>query len=693
MKKQILSLMLCICMILALTPAFATTQTAPTACNVLFEEDFEDGESSLTVYDNTMQVEDDETDVFAISQGAEYGQGNYALLLKNDDKNVQRTSFGITTDKLQNGTDGYVVEVNFDWNPYVSSANNIVRITSNPTAAAEWNASNMSSTVSLYLIENGETQTLTINDRGNNTVLDSEDLVTKIGAHVTNPDHVYRVRVVIAAKASTQVGATISVYFDDILMKSFENPWASSNKDRYLCGFQIQHTKILERGTFDNIKVVEYGTGVAGEDSYINDDALVTAIRRCESNLTSAPENNQAAFSTAIATAKAAFEAESRTQASIDAATAALEAAEAETFKVYQYEILHEENFENAAYTPFNVYDIYIAEDKKQNSVNQSVVAAITDLENDGNYALGNQWYQLQTTDTAGLVYQFANPSGNIRADETNIANNYKTELSFDYKMPTNFSPYILINTNNASGEFLASGKIFQLNMNPTTGIAYLRDRNDITVATFNLMDYAKGADFANEVNRFRFVFAPTTPVAVEESCTGQYGETYAGILTLYINGIKVCEVNYVDLAKESTIAGMTIKSSTDNAGESLGYIDNIELIDYDDTTLAIANSVPYDNTDKLVAAKRGGWNALVSNVAGKTVTIKAIDAIPAGKIIVANYSGTRMLDVALPEFTGLAAGQTKDVTVPDGWTGEVRVFFWDTDLQALMLCETLNIQ
>ncbi len=419
MKKQILSITLCICMVLALTPVFATaSENVVTTCNVLFEEDFEDNASALTIYDNKTAVIDG-SGIYTIPDGAEYGQGNYALLLKNEDKNVQRTAFGVTSGKLQNGSGGYTVEVNFDWNPFVSSASNVVRVLCNSAVNATWNASNMSSTVSLYLVDNGDTQTLTVYNRGSVIVLDEADLVTKIGTHVTDPDHVYRTKVILTAADTTGTGATISVYLDDVLMLSFVN--TNSTKDRYLCGLQFQHTNILERGTIDNIKVLEYGTGVSGADAYINDDALVTAIRRFEYEQSTIPENKQDAYSAAIATAKAAFEASDRTQTSVDAAVEAL-----------------------------------------------------------------NNW-------------------------------------------------------------------------------------------------------------------------------------------------------------------------------------DNVE--------------------------EESEWSAEVSGIEGRKVTIKANEAISAGKIIVANYNGTDLARVDLPVFSGLAAGETVDVTVPDGWTGVVKVFFWDSNFDRLMPAEELTIQ
>ncbi len=612
MKKQMMSTIICICMILSLVPGFANSQVVPDVCNVLFEENFEDNASSLAIYDNTTKEVDDASGIYAIPNDAEYGQGNYALLLKNADKNVQRTAFGVATGKLQNGSGGYTVEVNFDWNPFVSSSSNIVRVISNSVENAGWDASNMSNIVSLYLVENGDTQKLTIYDRGSNTVLSGEDLVSKIGTHITDPDHIYRTKVVITAAEDTGTGATISVYLDDVLMKEFVNP--SSTKDRYLCGLQFQHTGLVERGTVDNIKVLEYGTGVVGASAYIDDDGLITAIRRCESKLENLSSSNQAMLSSAIETAKAAYTAIDRTQESVDAAQSSLEEAEETATEeigpeepeepqepenpgvVYQYWTLSLEDYEGAVASGFVPYG-GVADYNECNTV-------AIDSAKDNNYALGEKWHLLDTTtdEKNGVIYRFANPSGNIRADAANVDNHYKTELSFDYKMPEDIVSRLLINANNSAGEFVKNGKVCMLEMNPVSGIAKLIDRYEYTMATFNLSDYVAGLDFKTEVNRFRFVFAPEENGTVVRDAT----RTSCGTLTLYINGIKVCEEKYLDSSKENAIAGLTVKSATDNAGKELGYIDNISLIDYDDLTCGVDGAVPYLNRDKLIAAVRG---------------------------------------------------------------------------------------
>lgn len=690
MKKQMMSSILCICMILSMVPVLATVQTAtPDACNVLFEENFESGVMAVDVYDNSEGVKDDSS-IYTVPDGAAYGQGGSSLLLKNSNNNVQRMALGVTTGKLQNGNGGYTVEVNFDWNPFVSSSSNIVRVIGNSAANAAWNASNMSNTVSLYLIENGETQTLTVYDRGSSAVLNAENLVTKIGAHTTNPDHVYRTKVVITAAEATGTGATVSVYMDDVLITSFVNP--SSTKDRYLCGFQFQHTGLVERGTIDNIKVLEYGTGVSGANSYINDDGLVAVIRRCESKMTDLSSGNQAILGSAIESAKAAHAANDKTQMSLDAAKIALEAVEETIVEDvvpdgpqapenpenpeistggYQYRNLSAEDYEGTVTGGFVPYGGI--------SDNNECDTVVVDDTADVNYGLDGKWYRLDTTvdEKYGVVHLFTNPSGNIRADATNIANHYKVELSFDYKMPADIVSRILVNANNNFGEFVKSGKIFMLEMNPETGIAKLTDRYDYQVTTFNLKDYVAGTNFVSEVNRFRFVFAPEENGTVERDGT----RTSCGTMTLYINGVKACEEKYLDSTKENAIAGLTIKSGTDNAGKELGYIDNISFIDYDDLTCSVEGAIPYLNRDKLIAAIRGAGIAKAYAVqAGMELPEEFDSALSAAKNAdFASDATNESLDIAANTLRAMSQIILKPI---DGKVGVDSIIYSTSDLK-----------
>ncbi len=630
--KKYLAMILSFCMLISVIPVFATSaeDTNQSFCKILFEEDFE-GENSITMSESSTAV----GTVQAVAETEGYGQGtqNYAItnsstspygMLVFDPVNKLTESLRGGVHTAESETYGYTVELSADWNPTDENA-------SGPTTrigihGRETKDEDFGIGMFMGLTYKGgdkETSVRTINilNRKQETVK-TIDLTQVLGDEIWDSSHVYRLRFVIKPYAElqtvtegegedateTKYAGTIDIYMDGVKIDTFE--YLDNTKETHIYGLLYRSSKDAA-GTLDNIKMTAYWDGMTGETegavSYINDDALITAIRRCESKLSGLDADKQAILSDAIATAKATYTATDRTQASVDSTMVALEAVEVEVSKAYQYKVLHSENFEDATAGVFTPYG-GVAE------YNESKIESV-DGTKDSNYALDGNWNLLDTTEDEkyGVVYQFASSSGSIRGDAINIANHYKTELSFDYKMPEDIVSRILVNTNNNVGEFVKGGKICFIELNPTTGVATFYDRNDYAMATIKLSDYVAGADFTKEVNRFRLVFAPEEDGSVVR---GEDTRTTAGTVTLFINGIKACEEKYVKNNKESAIAGMIVKSSTSNAGKVLGYIDNIELISYDDLTLAAANAVAYLNKDKLVSAIRGA--AIVKDNAEK---------------------------------------------------------------------------
>lgn len=320
MKKQILSMVLCVCMILALTPVFATTgETAPAACNVLFDEDFE-GETSFvpTNSDIICAIEEDGENYISTA----YGQENKALFFAVATDNADSViPFSFQHAPLVAGSTGYNVELSFDWNP-VDYGSNSTNTTIKVGGARDFNRAVEGNIVSLKWTGGTDgNRTLTVT--GRNYTKESIDLLSLIGEHAAHTDHVYRTRIVMAASpnsTSGTLGAKITIYMDGVLIDEFTHN--ASVKEKYIR--TLQGNRNGDRGTIDNIKVVEYGTGVTGVDAYINDDALVAAIRRFEYEQASIAEDKLEAYSAAIAAAKVACEASDRTQASVDAAVEAL---------------------------------------------------------------------------------------------------------------------------------------------------------------------------------------------------------------------------------------------------------------------------------------------------------------------------------------------------------------------------------
>ena len=616
--KKCFAMFLCFCMLLSMLPVFAggSENTTATVCKVLFEENFEDGATDITISGGATVagvVQD-------VAETDAYGQGvkNYGVTNANsspygqivfDPANKLTASLRGGAHTEEDDTYGYTVEVSADWNPNDYNA-------SNPTtrlglSGRETKDEGFQVGQFMYLMYTGgdaETsgRTISIMDRSQTTV-DTVDLTQVLGDEIWDTAHVYRVRFVIKPYTEVKIieekkySGEIDVYMDGVKIYTFQ--YQDNTKESIVYGFYYRTNK-THVGTLDNIKVIAYWDAMTAETegavSYLNDDALITAIRRCEYELTGLDEAKQNVLKAAIASAKTAYEATDRTQTTIDAATVALEAAESDVYKVYQYDTLYQEDYEGD-YTSFESYQYTYSEENPTDTDNTSAVATV-DSTSDQFYALGSKWYQLETADKYGLVHRFGVSSGNIRNDATNIANNYKAEVSLDYKMPEDIVSRILVQTNQSNGNYNKGGKICLLEMKPSTGSAVLYDRNDKTIATFNMADFASGANFIEEVNRFRFVFE------TEEAGSITYDKEYttAGTISLYINGSKACEGKYINNTKEQFIAGLTIKSATDNAGKPLGFVDNIEMIDYDDTTLAASNSVAYINRDKLVAAIRG---------------------------------------------------------------------------------------
>ena len=325
MKKQIISLILCIGMILTLIPAFATTtETAPSLCNVLYEEDFE-GDFVNTNTEEVYAIEGEESDFISSA----YGQGEKVLFLSKDATNANNQTstvpLSIKHNPLIEGNEGNKVDISFDWNPVdyedSSTINSTIQVksaysTPSNIAVLQWTA----------LDDGSRNLTVTCGRSGSGVGEETKefDLIKEIGPQVADIDHVYRIRIVIEAskyKSKPDPGSKVSVYVDGKFIFSFIN--LASVKEKNI-GSLVGMRKNKDRGTIDNIKVVEYGTDVTGTTSYINDDKLVSAIREWEYNLSSYEGAEQAKLSSALDEAKAAFEAGNRTQATIDAAVTKL---------------------------------------------------------------------------------------------------------------------------------------------------------------------------------------------------------------------------------------------------------------------------------------------------------------------------------------------------------------------------------
>lgn len=619
--KKCLALVLCFCVLLSVVPVFATTteDTNQAFCKILFEEDFE-GENSITMSETSTAV----GTVQAVADTDGYGQGTQNYAITNSTTSPYGTLIFDATNKLtaslrggvhteESETYGYTVELSADWNPTDENA-------SGPTSrigifGRETKEEGFGIGMFMGLTYKGgdketSVRTIDILDRKQELVK-TVDLTEFLGDEIWDSSHVYRLRFVIKPYAALRTvtegegetakevsyAGTIDTYIDGVKIDTFE--YLENTKETHVYGLLYRSSKVAA-GTLDNIKMTASWNGMSSEtedaETYINDDELITAIRRCESKLSGADANSQNMIQNAIENAKIVYTAPDRTQASVDDAAATLKAIEKDAFKSYQYKALHAENFEDASANIFSPYG-GVAEN------NESKIEMVDAI--DSNFALDGGWNLLDTTEAEkfGVVYQFENSSGSIRGDASNIANHYKVELSFDYKMPEDIISRILINANNNVGEYVKGGKICFIELNPTTGVATFYDRNDFAMTTIKLSDYTAGADFTKEVNRFRFVFAPEEDGSVVR---GEDTRVTAGTMTLYINGVKACEEKYVKNNKESSIAGMIVKSGTSNAGKELGFIDNIELISYDDLTLADENAVAYLNKDKLVASIRG---------------------------------------------------------------------------------------
>jgi len=629
--KKCLSMFLCLCMLATIVPVFATSTESAGAsvCKVLFEEDFEGETTNVTVTPGSTPIAGEVT---AVSETGEYGQGTKNYSVASSTGTVSGSMYGSIvfdsvnklTKSLRGGnhiegseTYGYTVELSADWNPNdYNSANPYSRlgILTRETKDEGYGTGPM-----MFLdYVGGDKATsgrkIRILDGTQKNIVAEIDLTTILGDEIWDTKHIYRVRFVIKPYTEKKVvtvdgnnktySGTIDAYVDGVKIYTFEYP--DGTKYTHVCGFYYRADK-PDASTLDNIKMIEYydalNSETEGAVSYVNDDELITAIRHYENLLSKSDAGAyiKSVFNRTITSVKKVYEKEDKTQADVSEAISSLESAEAEFNKVYQYRALHFENFEETDHNGFQSY-LEFGTEITDATTNKSAVANVDDA-NVVDYALDNNWYKLQTDDKYGLVQQFTESSGAIRDNESNITNNYKTELSFDYKMPENINSYILVNTSYSSG-FVKGGKICQLIMDPKNGVATLYDRDDDKIAEINLADFALGESFEKEVNRFRFVFEPKTDETVVISDTESV--TYAGTVSLYINGIKACEGKYVKASKERNIAGLTIKSPTSDAGKPLGYIDNIELIDYDDLTLAAENAIAYVNRDKLVALIRG---------------------------------------------------------------------------------------
>ncbi len=591
--KRLFAMMMCMFVLLTAVPAFADGgETNEKFCNVLLDENFE----SETTTVETVTASNGTAAVESVAEGAEYGQGKNNFVIKRTETSVDsgfylQIAFNKErkfTETLRGGihkenTDkyGYTAELSFDWNPNnnnASAPSSRIGISGRETNSA----TNIGQFMYLKYVGGDKPasgRTLEISNRSGNSEKQI-DLTEVLGSEIMDSDHVYRVRLVLKPFAEIQkvdgvdYAGTIDIYFDGTFLYTLK--YLDNTKESYIYGLHYTTNK-PDAGTIDNIKLTDYWNGLSSGKAYINDDALITAVRRCEYNLNNLSGANYQMLKDAIAAAKAECEAQERTQQSVDEAKAKLAAAETEAFKEYKYNALYKETYEENAHSSFVSFtESGDAETNKSEVVSQES----SSLEY---FGLDGKWYALKTDDKNGLYHQFGEPSKNIRTS----SDNYKTELSFDYRMPQDIVSRILINCNQSNGSFNKGGKVLYIEMYPDSKTAAIANRTDGNfIATVNLEDFETGANFVNDVNRFRFVF-----------------DTANRKVSWLINGIKATEIDYADNEKESAIAGMTVKSYTSNAGKALGFIDNIELIDYDDLTLA-KNGAAYINKDKLVAAK-----------------------------------------------------------------------------------------
>ena len=188
--------------------------------------------------------------------------------------------------------------------------------------------------------------------------------------------------------------------------------------------------------------------------------------------------------------------------------------------------------------------------------------------------------------------YLFTNPSDNIRNDSTNITNNYHVELSFDFIPSLVDSSRISIVCNNASG-VLQNSQIVQL---------YVDNNGDLYFAARGGYNAETNGNFGEPVALKDFSNNPGSPL---NDCyrIRMIFKANGRRVSLYVNGIEAYkDCVYVDNSKEVAIAGLRIYGS--NLNNHIGTIDNIEMVAYDDLTLA-TDGDSYVNRDSLVSAIR----------------------------------------------------------------------------------------
>lgn len=336
--KRIFAMMICLCMAVAAFPAYADNGgTDNGEFRVLLDENFESGTTALqkvNVSAGTAEIENSAAD-------AEYGQGEKVFAIKDanaspyvqlafDGENKLTKSLRGGVHKEDSETYGYGAELSFDWNPNNYNAGAPVSYIG-LSGRSEDSADNIGQF--MFLVYTGgdkETsgRTLSIGNRSGSTEKQI-DLSKVLGSEIYGSDHAYRVRLVIKpfAEIQTESGknyaGTIDIYMDGVFLYTFK--YQDNAKENYIYGL-FYRTNKPDSGTLDNIRLTDFWGGadsVPSED-YIDDDLLITAIRRCEYKLKDLSDAAYQKLSEAIAAAKNEFELPNRSQASVDAAFEAL---------------------------------------------------------------------------------------------------------------------------------------------------------------------------------------------------------------------------------------------------------------------------------------------------------------------------------------------------------------------------------